>query len=100
VAIGRILRKQGYVVSEAGTIAGAIAGLSPPPDWVLLDLMLPDGCGISVLRRVQAQRLPTKVCIITGCDSTLLADARSAGAQHTFTKPLDIGILMEALASA
>jgi hypothetical protein len=30
----------------------------------------------------------------------MLADARSAGAQYTFTKPLDIGILLEALHAA
>jgi two-component system CitB family response regulator len=86
-------------VSEAATVADALAGIetTPPPQWVLLDLMLPDGCGISVLQRVRAARLPCTVCIITGCDSHLLAEARRAGAEHTFTKPLDVERLMNVM---
>ena len=74
-----------------------MAGLvqSPPPQWVLLDLMLPDGCGISVLERIRDASVPCTVCVITGCgDSRVLGDARRAGAEHTFTKPLDVEGLM------
>src|SRR6266498_40043 len=51
-AITQILKRQGFVVSEAGTVAEAMRGLAAQPRWILLDLMLPDGCGINVLRRV------------------------------------------------
>jgi response regulator of citrate/malate metabolism len=79
------------VVSEAATVAEAMTGLSdPPPRWILLDLMLPDGCGIDVLRRVRSSKLATKTCIITGCAGELLTEARRAGAEHTFIKPLDV----------
>ena len=85
-------------MSEAATVAEAMAAVeqpSPPPGWILLDLMLPDGCGIAVLRRVRAAELPCTVCVITGCaDTALLAEARRAGAEHTFTKPLDVAGLM------
>ena len=90
----RILQRQGFVVSEAATVAEAIHGLGTRPDWILLDLMLPDGCGINVLRRAQNQGIGCKVCIITGCDSELLNEAHAAGADHTFIKPLDVGRLM------
>jgi DNA-binding response OmpR family regulator len=94
-AITKLLRRQGFAVSEAATVAEAMAGIAQaPPAWVLLDLMLPDGCGISVLQRVRAARLPCTVCIITGCDSQMLSEARRAGAEHTFTKPLDVERLM------
>jgi response regulator of citrate/malate metabolism len=86
-------------VSEAATVAEALAVIeqSPPPQWMLLDLMLPDGCGISVLEKVRAANLPCTVCIITGCDSQLIHLARRAGAQHAFTKPLDVERLMNVM---
>jgi DNA-binding response OmpR family regulator len=100
MAISRILKKQGFAVSEASTVRDAVTCvLEQPPDWILLDLMLPDGCGISVLRKVQAEHLATKVCIVTGCAWEMLNEARRAGAQHTFTKPLDVRRLMTVLAT-
>src|SRR5690349_17068127 len=53
-ALALLLRHRGFVVSEAGTIAEAVAGLAAGLDWVLLDLMLPDGCGFEVYRRAAA----------------------------------------------
>jgi CheY-like chemotaxis protein len=93
-AITKLLRRQGFAVSEAGTVADAIAELARAPQWVLLDLMLPDGCGISVLRKVREDHIAAKVCIITGCDSEMLRAARSEGAEYTFVKPLDVTRLM------
>ena len=43
-ATAAILKKQGYAVLEAATVAEAMHGLLERPDWILLDLMLPDGC--------------------------------------------------------
>ena len=74
-----------------------MAALSPAPAWILLDLMLPDGCGVSVIRKVKCDQLPSRVCIITGCSSDVLTEARRAGAEHTFIKPLDVGRLMAVL---
>jgi DNA-binding response OmpR family regulator len=84
----------GFAVSEAGTVADAIAGLEQAPQWVLLDLMLPDGSGLNVLRKVRSDQIAARVCIITGCDSAMLRAARLEGAEHTFTKPLDVARLM------
>src|SRR5882724_2361804 len=41
-AVARILRLKGYAALEAGTVAEALVALMQRPDWVLLDLMLPD----------------------------------------------------------
>jgi DNA-binding response OmpR family regulator len=87
-------------VSEAPTVAAAVHALEQKqPSWILLDLMLPDGCGLEVLRRARRARTGSKVCIITGCDADLLAEARCSGADHTFTKPLNMDHLMNLLSA-
>jgi DNA-binding response OmpR family regulator len=97
-AISLILKTSGYVVHEAGTVADGIRALAQRPQWILLDLMLPDGSGLDVLRAARAAGVDSKVCIITGCSSEMLAEARVAGAEHTFTKPLNPAHLMALLA--
>jgi DNA-binding response OmpR family regulator len=97
VAVSRILAKLGFAVSEAGTRAEAIAALDAEPQWILLDLMLPDGCGIGVIREVRARKLASNICIMTGCDSDLLIEAHAAGAQHTFVKPLNVERLIKVM---
>ena len=94
-----ILKRQGFAVSEASTVADAMSGIShaPPPSWILLDLMLPDGCGLDVLRKVRQEHLASRTCIITGCAGELLREARSAGAEHTFVKPLDVEQLVHVM---
>src|SRR5690348_17968305 len=49
-AMALILKRHGFAVCEAGTVAEAMAALGAKPGWVLLDLLLPDGCGIDVLK--------------------------------------------------
>jgi response regulator of citrate/malate metabolism len=86
-------------VCDVGCLADAMQSLSAQPDWVLLDLMLPDGCGIHLLRKIQAEHFASKVCIVSGCGSEMLQEAEQAGAAHTFTKPVDVERLMTVLNS-
>ena len=99
MAISKLLKRRGFAVSEAATVAAALAAVenAPPPQWVLLDLMLPDGCGISVLDQIRGANLACTVCVITGCDSHLINLACRAGAEHAFTKPLDVERLMNVM---
>jgi len=96
-AIARLLAKRGFAVSEAGSVAQAVSALDEQPHWILLDLMLPDGNGTSVLRKVRADRLASRVCIVTGCCDDMLRDAQRTGAEHTFIKPLDVERLLSVL---
>ena len=82
---------------SAASASAASAAAARPPEWILLDLMLPDGCGLDVLRSVRARRLASKTCIITGCAADMLNEARRAGAEHTFVKPLDVEQLVEVM---
>ena len=55
------------VAAEAGTAADALEALRHGKfDVVLLDLSLPDGSGIDVLRRIKAQYAETKVLVLSG----------------------------------
>ena len=96
-AIGSILRMQGFAVSEAGTLAEAHESLPESPGWILLDLMLPDGSGTDLLRTVRSGRPPHRVCVISGCGPAALYEARRLGADHVFTKPLDVRRLLDLL---
>src|SRR5688500_5466817 len=62
-AIALILGRLDFATSEAGTVADAMDGLSQRPDWILLDLMLPDGDGADVLRKVPARSPFSRTCI-------------------------------------
>ena len=99
-AIALILKRLGFAVSEAATVAEAIAELAGKPAWILLDLMLPDGNGVDVLRRAREAGLSATVCVITGCGPDMIDDAMRAGAHHAFTKPLDVGRLMAVMTAA
>jgi DNA-binding response OmpR family regulator len=92
-----ILKRRGFAVREAATVAEAEAALDDRPQWVLLDLMLPDGCGTDVLRRARARGVRSRFCVITGCGAEMIDDARRAGAEHAFTKPLDVERLLGVL---
>ena len=55
------------VTAEAATAAEALEALRTVKfDIVLLDLSLPDGSGIDVLRRIKAQDPDTKVLVLSG----------------------------------
>jgi DNA-binding response OmpR family regulator len=86
-------------VTEAGTVAEAMGALAQRPDWVLLDLMLPDGCGTDVLRKLRAEGPPSKVCVITGCGPQKLEEVRVLRPDLILKKPLDVEGLLAALTS-
>jgi CheY-like chemotaxis protein len=95
--IKTILARASFDVSEAGTVAEALRRLDEHPDWVLLDLMLPDGSGCGVLREVSGQASPSRVCVISGAGPALLGEARSLGARHVLSKPVDVPRLLSIL---
>ena len=94
--IGLLLRphleRLGYVVSLARTLAEArraLQGGVPPLDAMLLDLHLPDGSGLDLLRELRAdpatRAFPVIVLTAEGEDR-ILREAESLGA-GLLTKP-------------
>jgi len=84
-----LLVRAGYQVSEAATAAEGLALIErAPPDLLLLDLMLPDRPGLSVLAEVRAHHPEIPVVVVTAYSSveTAIAAMRE-GAFHYVSKP-------------
>jgi CheY-like chemotaxis protein len=96
-ALVRILRRLGFEVAEAASVAGALDQLDAQPDWVLLDLMLPDGSGCAVLSELARRGGRTRVCVVSGAGPAMLETARRLGPQHVLSKPLDVPRLLAIL---
>ena len=70
-------------------------------------MMLPDGFGTEVLRVIRGRgetgdddAPAPRVCVITGCGTDLITEARLLGAEQVLTKPLDVDRLIELLTAA
>ncbi len=83
-----VLRDAGYAVEAASTKAGALGTVSSrPPEAVVLDLVLPDGDGVSVVKEIRRwSRLPILVLSAVG-DEREKVRALDAGADDYVTKP-------------
>ena len=88
--LSRLLTARGWQVAEAGTLAEGIEALDPPPSCLILDLMLPDGDGVELLRHVRAAGLTTRVVIATGvADEARLEAVNGLGPDSLHLKPVD-----------
>lgn len=86
-------------MSEAASVAEAKRHMADNPQWVLLDLMLPDGNGIDVLRDARRAPTPARVCVISGCSAEKLDEARRLGADDALSKPLNVDYLLGILSA-
>lgn len=94
-ALRAIFQRRGWSVTVATTVAEAMEAIDGRRfDFIILDLMLPDGDGASVLERVRRESLPVRVVVTTGCSDehrlSLLADV---GDHILMRKPVDLAEL-------
>jgi len=86
------LRGWGYASIEADTVAAALAAFEAErPIVVLMDITLPDGTGLDVLREIKARQPETIVIMITAnvlIDDTIAA--LRAGAYDFIGKPINL----------
>jgi len=90
------------VAAQADTAAGALKAFKEAkPDLVLLDVSLPDGDGLSVLREIRRASPSARVIMVTGNDQKKIRDqAIALGAKGVLCKPFDIGELTARLSQA
>ena len=99
-ALEALLRDTDYeIVGMAGSgeeTLNAVERLAP--DILLLDLRMPDGGGLDVLRRVRGGGTELKVVILTaGVDDSALMEAKALGVDGIVLKNSDPGFLLVCL---
>lgn len=97
-----ILGGEGYQVTAARTVREALAALrADPVDLVVLDLGLPDGSGLEVLRevRVTLQTAALPVLILTGRGEADGTEAIRHGANEYLSKPLSATALLRVVSA-
>ena len=96
------LVRDGYDVTEAGTAAQAIEQIAAGGiDLVLLDYRLPDGDGLSVLRRTRELSPDTLVILMTAHSTVQNAvEAMKLGAYHYINKPFNLDEVALSVAKA
>jgi two-component system, OmpR family, response regulator len=94
-ALSKLLARFGYPVQCAMTLHEAQQRMAWGPGCVLLDLMLPDGNGIEILRKIREEGLATKVAVMTAVgDSQILSSVRGLNPDALFQKPVNIAQVM------
>ena len=97
-ALAANLRGAGYAVETADTAAGALAVAERVrPDAIVLDLVLPDGRGTDVCRRLRLRTAVPIVLISAVGDEAEKVAALDAGADDYVTKPFGLGELLARL---
>jgi two-component system KDP operon response regulator KdpE len=100
-ALKVILREAGYDVIEAATMEEALDRAAfRPPDAAIVDLMLPDGSGIELSRRLREwTSMPILVLSAVG-EEDAKVEALEAGADDYVTKPFGPRELVARLGAA
>jgi two-component system, NtrC family, response regulator HydG len=99
-ALAELIEGQGFTTNTACNLRDARTQVSNRiPDVALVDLYLPDGSGIDLLKDLELGTT-TEVVLMTGhADVESAVQALRLGASDYLTKPLDIGRLKSILAN-
>ena len=91
-------RQQGFEVLRAASGAEAVqVARDERPDAILLDINLPDSCGIEICKDLtdDRQTADIPVVILSGCtDDDVVRQTRSAGSSFFLRKPFDPSALL------
>jgi two-component system cell cycle response regulator len=91
------LKARGYsTVSASDAVVAITAAQKERPDLIILDVAMPAGDGLTVLKRLGASDHTSliPVIVVTGLAPAKRAEAIAAGAVEFYVKPVDIDILL------
>lgn len=97
-----LLARRGHVVMTAASLAeGRAACAATPPDVVIVDMFMPDGSGVDLIRTLRQLCPQARIIAITGGGTwegfDVLARAKDAGADVTLRKPVPSEVIVEAV---
>lgn len=98
-----ILSSEGYkVLAEASNSKNGLEqALKIKPDIVCLDILMPDGSGIEVLKQVMAELPKTIVLMVTGKrDMETVKECLGSGAKGFILKPFNAGVVLKTVKEA
>jgi DNA-binding NarL/FixJ family response regulator len=91
-------------VGQAGSVREALAWLADPArpwDIAIVDLLLPDGSGLQVLRALQGRAAGRRVVVLTATATELVrTSCERLGADAVFDKAMDTEALLAWCAAA
>ena len=97
ITLEKILSLRGFHVQSAGTLQRGME-LFDGQAAVILDLDLPDGCGVELLKKIRTENRATKVLVVSACeDPIVLREVRLLRPDGLFCKPLDVLKVLEQL---
>lgn len=94
----RAFAARGFEVRAAADIDEALtAARAGTPEYALVDLRMPGGSGLDVVRELHALDPATRIVVLTGYGSIATAlDAVRLGAMHYLAKPADVHDILAA----
>ena len=102
--VSTYLRSKGFDVALAFDAMQAMMGVrNAAPKAVIVDLMMPGGGGLDVIRKIRAstRTMQLPIVVITGASDPKSEDeARALGANEFLAKPVDVEQLHAALLRA
>jgi DNA-binding NarL/FixJ family response regulator len=90
------------IAGQAGSVAQAVAqAVALQPDVILLDMMLPDGDGVSVIQQLKAKNHPARIVVLTSfAEDEKIRGALQAGATGYLLKDVLRHELLAAIRAA
>lgn len=96
----KLLLAIGWEVAEAGSIAEGLALLDTAPNFLVIDLELPDGDGEEILRAIRTRGATPCVIVCSGVvDRERLRLVRQLGPHAVLSKPISHTALLAAFRS-
>ena len=95
------LKAKGFKVTVAyDAVQAWIAAIQTLPDVIILDIQMPGGTGIAVLKQLKASTKPSQIPVIVlsgSIDPQIVPRVKDLGADEFLHKPVDLNALYLAL---
>lgn len=97
-----MLTEEGYIIEAPRYLASAVgAALLGTYDLIILDLRMPGLDGLEIAHLFKRQGLATPILVMSGyITNTMPQQLRDIGIRHMLSKPLGIGQIRTAIATA